>query len=75
MRGRYLLCCLTHDDILKPILLLPAKPQLSNSNYKNQDAFINSDFYCDEVLSGKTQIVKVMETDLVLAYHHTQTIL
>ena len=33
---------------------------------------MNSDFYCDEVLSGKTQIFKVMETDTVLAYHHTR---
>ena len=31
-----------------------------------------SDFYCDEVLSGKTEIKKVMETDSVLAYHHTR---
>ncbi|GIP27214.1 hydrolase [Paenibacillus sp. J23TS9] len=30
------------------------------------------DFYCDEVLNGKTQVNKVMETDNVLAYHHTR---
>lgn len=30
------------------------------------------DFYCDEVLSGKTQVEKVLETDNVLAYHHTR---
>jgi histidine triad (HIT) family protein len=30
------------------------------------------DFYCDEVLSGKTQVEKVFETDNVLAYHHTR---
>ena len=30
------------------------------------------DFYCDEVLSGKTNVVKVIETDNVLAYHHTR---
>ncbi|MFE6169576.1 HIT domain-containing protein [Viridibacillus arvi] len=29
------------------------------------------DFYCDEVLSGKTQVNKVMETEDVLAYYHT----
>ncbi|WP_132371665.1 HIT domain-containing protein [Melghiribacillus thermohalophilus] len=29
-------------------------------------------FYCDEVLSGKTPVQKVMETDHVLAYHHTK---
>lgn len=31
-----------------------------------------SDFYCDEVLSGKTEVDKVLETDRVLAYHHTR---
>lgn len=30
------------------------------------------DFYCDEVLSGKTEVEKVFETDTVLAYHHTR---
>ncbi|HEX6125918.1 MAG TPA: HIT domain-containing protein [Pyrinomonadaceae bacterium] len=30
------------------------------------------DFYCDEVLSGKTRVEKVFETDNVLAYHHTR---
>ena len=31
-----------------------------------------SDFYCDEVLSGKTQVERVAETARVLAYHHTR---
>lgn len=31
-----------------------------------------SDFYCDEVLSGKTPVQKVVETGRVLAYHHTR---
>jgi histidine triad (HIT) family protein len=30
------------------------------------------DFYCNEVLSGKTSVEKVFETDNVLAYHHTR---
>jgi len=30
------------------------------------------DFYCEEVLSGKTEVEKVFETDNVLAYHHTR---
>ena len=30
------------------------------------------DFYCDEVLSGKTEVEKVFETENVLAYHHTR---
>ncbi len=29
------------------------------------------DFYCDEVLSGKTSVEIVFETENVLAYHHT----
>ncbi len=31
-----------------------------------------NDFYCDEVLSGKTPVEVVFETGNVLAYHHTQ---
>lgn len=30
------------------------------------------DFYCEEVLSGKAKVVKVFETENVLAYHHTR---
>lgn len=30
------------------------------------------DFYCDEVLSGKTAVEKVLETKNVLAFHHTR---
>ncbi|MBS4198568.1 HIT domain-containing protein [Bacillus sp. FJAT-49732] len=30
------------------------------------------DFYCDEVLSGKTSVRKVMETENVLAFYHTK---
>ena len=30
------------------------------------------DFYCEEVLSGRTQVSIVRETDNVLAYHHTR---
>ncbi|OIU72853.1 HIT domain-containing protein [Rossellomorea aquimaris] len=33
---------------------------------------MTEDFYCDEVLSGKTEVKKVLETDHVLAYHHTR---
>ena len=31
-----------------------------------------SDFYCDEVLSGKTAVTKVTETANVLAFRHTR---
>ncbi|MFD2442646.1 HIT domain-containing protein [Bacillus sp. CGMCC 1.16607] len=33
---------------------------------------MTEDFYCDEVLSGKTKVSKVWETENVLAYHHTK---
>ena len=33
---------------------------------------MTNDFYCDEVLSGNTEVKKVLETDHVLAYHHTR---
>lgn len=33
---------------------------------------MTQDFYCDEVLSGKTQVKVVMETNNVMAYHHTR---
>jgi histidine triad (HIT) family protein len=33
---------------------------------------MSEDFYCDEVLNGKTQVQKVAETEHVLAYHHTR---
>ena len=33
---------------------------------------MSNDFYCDEVLSGKTRVVTVRETARVLAYHHTR---
>jgi histidine triad (HIT) family protein len=31
-----------------------------------------SDFYCDEALSGRTPIERVLETPQVLAFHHTR---
>jgi len=30
------------------------------------------DFYCDEVLSGRTAVKRVIETANVLAFHHTR---
>ena len=33
---------------------------------------MSEDFYCDEVLSGKTPIERVPETEDVLAFHHTR---
>lgn len=33
---------------------------------------MTNDFYCEQVLSGKTQVEKVMETERVLAYYHTR---
>lgn len=33
---------------------------------------VSDDFYCDEALSGRTPVDVVMETDDVLAFHHTR---
>lgn len=33
---------------------------------------MGNDFYCEQVLSGKTQVEKVLETENVLAYYHTK---
>jgi histidine triad (HIT) family protein len=33
---------------------------------------MTEDFYCEEALSGRTPINKVIETDHVLAFHHTR---
>ena len=33
---------------------------------------MTSDFYCDEALSGNTPIKTIVETDNVLAFHHTR---
>jgi histidine triad (HIT) family protein len=33
---------------------------------------MSNDFYCDEVLNGRTPVKRVMETDQVLAFHHTR---
>lgn len=33
---------------------------------------MTEDFYCEEALSGRTPINKVLETDHVLAFHHTR---
>lgn len=33
---------------------------------------ITPDFYCDEVLNGRTPVRVVSETAEILAYHHTQ---
>lgn len=33
---------------------------------------MSNDFYCDEVLSGRTPVTRVLETERVLAYHHTR---
>ncbi len=33
---------------------------------------MSEDFYCDEVLSGRTQVERVLETEQVLAFHHTR---
>lgn len=31
-----------------------------------------SDFYCEQVLSGKTKVERILETENVLAFYHTK---
>lgn len=33
---------------------------------------MSEDFYCEQVLSGATAVEKVLETENVLAFHHTK---
>lgn len=33
---------------------------------------MTNDFYCEQVLSGRTPVEKVLETERVLAYKHTR---
>jgi histidine triad (HIT) family protein len=33
---------------------------------------MSNDFYCDEVLSGKTPVDKIFETENILAFWHTR---
>lgn len=30
------------------------------------------DFYCDEIISGKTPVDKIVETEQLIAFHHTK---
>jgi histidine triad (HIT) family protein len=33
---------------------------------------MTNDFYCDEVLNGRTPVRRIIETDNVLAFYHTR---
>ncbi len=33
---------------------------------------MNEDFYCEQVLSGKTKVEKLIETDNILAFYHSK---
>lgn len=33
---------------------------------------MSEDFYCEEVLSGKKEVIKLIETDNILAFYHTK---
>jgi histidine triad (HIT) family protein len=43
-----------------------------NSEPNSSKEDMTSDFYCDEALSGRTPVDVVLETDEVLAFHHTR---
>ena len=34
--------------------------------------YTGEDFYCEQVLNGKTQVNKVLETERTFAFHHTR---
>ena len=42
------------------------------TQYPYNPWLMTEDFYCEEVLSGRTPVLIVRETDNVLAYHHTR---
>jgi histidine triad (HIT) family protein len=42
------------------------------NNYKTGRVRLTNDFYCDEVLNGKTEVKKVYETDNTQAYFYTK---
>ena len=46
--------------------LIPETATVCNARY------MSDDFYCDEAISGRTPIDVVLETDDVLAFHHTR---
>src|SRR6185436_17827680 len=59
--------------------VLTTDTQKTRNKYRKKETTKHSkqeiqmeDFYCEEVLSGKTSVEKVFETDNVLAYHHTR---
>jgi histidine triad (HIT) family protein len=39
---------------------------------RRQGRAMTEDFYCEEALSGRTHVEVVLETDDVLAFHHTR---
>lgn len=47
------------------------KKWLNRNLVRSARLIMPNDFYCDEVLSGKTKVNKVLETENVLAYYHT----
>lgn len=51
---------------------MKTKQVLSNTTKRSNQNRMISDFYCEEVFSGKTLVDKVFETDNVLAFHHTR---
>lgn len=45
---------------------------VSRSPIKRAGDSVSSDFYCDEVLSGRTKVERLHETASVLAFRHTR---
>ena len=64
----------TTDSIYRPEL--DTKSKLGNLKsdmlIMDKNKYTGDDFYCDQVLSGRTPIEVVMETQEVLAFYHTR---
>ena len=50
---------------------ITSDPRLS-AQIRGSKSLMTEDFYCEEVLSGRTEVARVRETANVLAYYHTR---
>jgi histidine triad (HIT) family protein len=46
--------------------------RLAFVSWEAERPLMSDDFYCEQVLSGETPVEVVLETDDVLAFHHTR---
>lgn len=46
--------------------------KLPDSEALSRDRLSTMDFYCDEIISGKIPVDKIVETEQLIAFHHTK---